>query len=88
MRKTSYEYTKTWRHKHPDRRNEDRRKYYHKTAWANDNKHIPFTEQEVELIMKHDRPDSQLAEEIGRSVQSIQCMRCRKKKEYASKEGK
>lgn len=75
----SYEYNKRWRYKHPEKRRHQNAWYYGKTAYApNSNKR--FTKEEIEMIISHNVPDSELAEKLERSVRSIQIARSRYKK--------
>ncbi len=56
-----------------------KRRYYGRTAYA-DNGGQAWTENEIDIVMKHEKPDREIASEIGRSVQAIQIMRCKIKK--------
>lgn len=47
------------------------KKYYSQTTTA-PNKGKTFTEEELEMILKHDIPDRDLSEKLGRSMKSIQ----------------
>lgn len=71
-----YMYQKRWRRKHPEKRYADRRKYYRKTAFAA-NSRQRWTLKEIEMVLEHRVSDSELAAEIGRSVQAIQLVRHR-----------
>ena len=65
------EYNKRWRKKNPAKRNAARKRYYAKSQNAPNHKQR-YTEDEVEMILKHEMPDSELAKRIGRSIQAIQ----------------
>lgn len=54
-----------------------RKRYYAKHRVNARNAYQPWTNRQVEAVMKRDMPDSQLAPLIGRSVEAIQIMRCR-----------
>ncbi len=55
-----------------------RKRYYQQTANAKNNKK-GYTEEEIEKILKHEKPDRELAEELGRSMKAIQHVRERYK---------
>ena len=76
---TNYEMNKRWRHNHPDRRAADRKKYYSKSVDVLNSK-APLTLSEIEMILAHEIPDSELSKKIGRSVEAIQVARCKHKK--------
>ena len=56
-----------------------RLKYYRRTAFA-ENHRSPWTNKEIEIVMAHEFPDRVISEMLGRSVQSIQIMRCKMNK--------
>ena len=58
-------------------RNQYRRNNYQKTALYSP-RH--WTQHEMDLVVAHNIPDSELSAKISRSVMSIQLMRCRLKK--------
>ena len=78
MALTHYERTKRWREKNKEQVREQKKRYYDKTAYAENNKK-PWTEEEIQRVLAHDVTDNQLAEELGRSVKSIQHKRARLK---------
>lgn len=69
--KTKYENNKEWRLRHPDKRQEQKKRYYRKTVNARNDKQ-PWSPNEVRMVMEHSIPDMELAEKIGRSVLAIQ----------------
>lgn len=74
------EYKKRYREKHPEYYYAEKRKYYRKTAF-NVNYKQRFSDEEIDMIINHEIPDSELSKKIGRSVQSIQIKRSRLRKE-------
>ena len=82
MRKTGYEYNKTWRKKHPDEWQQDKKRYYDQFKKNAVNDHEKFTDDEINLIMAHSMPDRVLAAKIGRTVRAIQVMRSKVKNGY------
>lgn len=58
-----------------------RRKYYSKTANA-ENSGQRWTVEEIDMVLQHNITDTEISEIIGRSVQSIQVMRSKLKKEF------
>lgn len=73
---TNYEKHKMWRKKYPEKRNKDRRRYYAQFTDA-ENRRDRWALKEIDMVLKHDIPDRELAEKLGRSVQSIQTARWR-----------
>ena len=82
MRKTSYEYNKIWRKKHPDTWQQEKKKYYDQFDKNAVNSREPFTVDEINLIMAHSMPDRELSVKIGRTVRAIQAMRSKVKNGY------
>lgn len=76
-----YEDVKKWRRRNPEKMRKYMRDYYAKTSCAS-RSHVRWDEDEKEKVWKHDKPDSELAREIDRSVKAIQLMRSRIKKSY------
>lgn len=54
------------------------RKYYARTAFSR-NYNAPWSKTEESLVMRHEIPDRELAELLGRSIGSIQLKRARLK---------
>jgi len=54
-------------------------RYYGKTQNA-ENRYQDWTANELDAIMKHEKSDTELSAEIGRSVKAIQVMRSKTKK--------
>lgn len=77
----AYGNTKRWREKHPELRYEGKKRYYQKTI-NSVNSRCRYTVEEIEMILKHEIPDSELSKELGRSVGSIQGARNRYKDKY------
>lgn len=75
MSKNTYkDMDKFYKHKR-----EKRKEYYGRTKNAsNGNKR--FTEEEIDLILKHEVSDRELAEKLGRSMKAIQNARANYKK--------
>ena len=80
---TGYELNKRWRLKHPETRYAGKQRYYDKTKDAV-NSRSRYTEEEKEMILDHEIPDSQLAEKLGRSVKAIQEMKYAEQSERIS----
>lgn len=74
-----YEYNKTWRSKHPEKRYEGKKRYYKKTQNAKNRRNI-WKKWEIERILEKDTCDHNLSKELGRSVEAIQIKRCKLKK--------
>ena len=82
-RKGLYKDMEKWRktcHRH-------RLKYYRKTAYSK-NHHKKWTDEEIEIVMRHEIPDHMISINIGRSVESIQCMRCKENKKRSVSDGR
>lgn len=62
----------------PEMRNYTRRKNYQQTAGFPPR---PWTLSEIKIILAQDVTDRELSRRLNRSVQSIQVMRCRAKKQ-------
>jgi hypothetical protein len=71
-----YEYNKTWRYNHPEKRYSGKQRYYDKTRNA-PNRRQPWSAEHERLVLEHTIPDSQLSAIIGRSVNAIQRKRTR-----------
>ncbi len=70
-KKSKYEYASNKKH---------RRKYnkvYYGRVTDADNSRKPWTTKEVELIMRHDVTDTELAIQLGRTLRAIQTKRCK-----------
>ena len=80
----SYANNKTWRIRHPEKRQKDKRAYYakHRENIQNqENSRQEWTLLEINRITAPDRPaDSILAKQIGRSVQAVQEKRAQLRK--------
>lgn len=63
-----------------------RLRYYRQTSYAK-NHGIPWTAEEIEIVVAHEHPDRVIAEMLGRSVQSIQMVRCRENKKRCAANG-
>ena len=74
------EFDTSWRKRNPQKRNEERKRYYDKTANAPRYK-CKWTEEEMDMLFSSKLTDTELSKEIERSVASIQIMRCRLNKE-------
>lgn len=83
--KSATENRRKWRHNHIDKRNKQRRNYYEKHRQHVTNGNIPYTLEEIDLIMKHEKTDVELSRLLGRSVQAIQIARNRYKRNEVSK---
>lgn len=69
-RKSGYKDLDKWR----KTKRLQQRRYHQKTANA-PNSRQPYTVDEIEMILRHDIPDSELSSRIGRSVRAIQAKR-------------
>lgn len=78
-RKNCYKDIGKWR----ETCHKQRLKYYRKTACAK-NKNKPWTDEEIETVMRHDMPDHTISEILGRSVQAIQMQRYKENKRRLS----
>lgn len=65
--------------KHRQACNRQRKRYYNKTSFAKRHKES-WGPEEIEAVMRHEVSDNELSQQIGRSVQAIQIMRCRRNK--------
>lgn len=88
-RLTKAEYKKRWRRNHRDRYDEAKKRYYGRFQEGAWNTWGRWTAGECERVLAHDRPDRELAKELGRTVQAIQVCRAklRKGKEEANGTG-
>lgn len=68
---------KKWRNNHRDIFNEQKKRYYSKSALNAQNFKKQWTHEEDNLVLKHEISDNELAKQIGRSVQAIQIRRSR-----------
>ena len=62
--------------KYKKTKREQQKRYYHKTQDA-PNKRKYWTDEETELVMKHEISDTELSKMLGRSVKAIQRRRHR-----------
>ena len=60
-------------------RNAQKNRYFSRTTYA-ENRRQPWTSQELNIIMAHEKSDMEISKEIGRSVRAIQEMRHRAKR--------
>ena len=63
----------------PEARHRQKKRYYSRTAFA-ENGWNRWTENEIDIVMKHEIPDREISKLLGRSVTAIQLMRCKEKK--------
>ena len=68
---------KKWRNNNRDIFNEEKKRYYSKSARDAYNFKKQWTHEEDNLVLKHEISDAELAKQIGRSVQAIQIRRSR-----------
>lgn len=68
--------TNKYRLEHPQKRNEWRKRNYHKTINAK-NKWKRWSQKEEELVLTSRLSDFELSQQLGRSVQAIQGRRCK-----------
>ena len=68
---------KKWRNNNRDIFNEQKKRYYGKSARNAHNYRKQWTHEEDNLVLKHEISDTELAKQIGRSVQAIQIRRSR-----------
>lgn len=81
-RKNDYKDISKWRNTCRKQKN----KYYGKTAFA-ENSHKPWSEEEIEMVMKHESPDRIISELIGRSMGAIQIRRVMENKKRSVSNG-
>lgn len=74
-------YGKEWRRRNPEKWNESKKRYYQQTQDA-DNHKERWTEEEIDLIIKHEVRDMELSKILKRSVKAIQVMRSKVKGGY------
>ena len=72
----AYQYNRDWRYNHPDIRYQGKKRYYDKTRNA-PNQRARWSLEEIEMVLKHEIPDSELSIRLGRGVQAIQAARHR-----------
>lgn len=60
-----------------ERRNAERQKYYDKTSYA-PNHGNRWSEEEINMVLRHEITDTELSGRIGRSVRAIQLVRHKK----------
>lgn len=75
LRKESYQDLDLWR----ETKRKQKRRYRSRTG---SNKYLPhqWSDSEDQQVLRHERPDRELAKQIGHSVQAIQVRRCRLRK--------
>lgn len=76
LKKHNYKDLDKWRKS----KNRQRKRYYDKTSNAA-NKGERWTQQEIDLVLKHEITDMELSRLIGRTVASIQSLRCKLKRQ-------
>lgn len=75
---TQSEAVKKWRKAHPEKRTEQRRRYYDNTPNAGNSSKEPWTREQDRAITEPNKPtDRELAVRLGRSVRAIQVRRTR-----------
>ena len=73
-----YQGHKKWRKKHPDLRNEEKKRNYAKTRRNATNSNLSWTGEEIKMIFSPNRPsDREMSAILGRSVQAIQVKRAK-----------
>lgn len=77
FRKELYKDMEKWRATN----NKYMKKYYGRTANAS-NGGNPWTEEEIEIVLKHEKTDTELSKILKRSVRAIQICRSRNKKKW------
>lgn len=60
-----------------EKRNAERQKYYDKTSYA-PNHRQRWSDDEINMVLRHEVSDTELSKMIGRSVRAIQIMRWKK----------
>lgn len=73
QRKESGEYDR----KVIERRNAERKRYYDKTSYA-PNHGNRWSEEEINMVLRHEMRDMELSKILGRSVRAIQIIRNKK----------
>ena len=77
MTLTHYEINKRWRKKHNDIWQIQKKRYYDKTIKTSFNKYQKWTQEQIDIILKHKNTDTNIARQIGKSVKAIQIKRGR-----------
>lgn len=75
------ESNKRWRLAHPEKRNQYRKKNYHKTLNLVTSEKTRWTQEEINIIMTSRLSDFEIAKQFNRSAQAIQVKRSRILKE-------
>jgi len=78
----TYITTKEWRAKHPEKWNEQKRRYYKRFQNAK-NKGKRWTKDELDMILFFNFSDRELFHKLGRSIGAIQVKRSKAFKELA-----
>lgn len=77
-RKNLYKDKNKWR----KTKNLQKKRYYDKHSNNDVNSREKYTNEEIEMILKHEIPDIELAKKIGRSLRAIQGKRSKLKNGY------
>lgn len=77
-----YKHNKNWRHTHPEGWNAQKKAYYARAKGDDVNGKRKWTQEEIDLIMRHDISDRELTKTLGRSMQAIQVKRSKWSKRY------
>jgi len=82
---SSYKENKKWRLKNRAKRNAERLRYYNKHRLNKVNVGAVWVERECRMVLEHRYTDVELSRLLGRTVQSIQALRCKLKKQEKEK---
>ena len=86
MTLTHYEINKRWRKKNNNIWQIQKKRYYDKTVKTSSNRYQRWTQEQIDIILKHKDTDTNMAKQIGKSVKAIQVKRGRTKEKYHEKE--
>ncbi len=73
----SYACNKRWRKRFPEKRKEERNRYYNKTSTGNSKSFQRWSQKDDIIVMTSSLTDPQIHSKIGRSVRAIQVRRCK-----------
>jgi hypothetical protein len=67
----------SWRNSHNDVWQEQKKRYYDKNATKASNRYARYTQEETDLILKQEVPDTELCVRLGRTLKAIHIYRSR-----------
>ena len=75
-----------WRQGHNEIWQAQKKRYYDKNAGKDSNRHGRYTQEETDLILKQEVPDTELCVRLGRTLKAIQIYRSRHHEQRNDKE--